>query len=47
MELFAKILNSFQPLTIFVKNTIFDVRQGSKYAFEFIRHEQIYYLLQI
>ena len=29
---FAKIVNSFQPLTIFVKSSILDVRLGFEYA---------------
>ena len=33
MKLFSKIVNGFQPLTIFVKTSIADVSQGSKYAF--------------
>ena len=32
MELFAKIMNSFQPLTILEKRSILDVWQGSEYA---------------
>ena len=32
MELLAKIVNGFQPLTIFAKSSILDVRQGSKYT---------------
>ena len=32
IELFAKIVDGFQPLTFFVKSSIFDVWQGSKYA---------------
>ena len=31
-ERFAIIVNGFQPLTIFVKRTTLDVRQGSEYA---------------
>ena len=36
MEFFAKIVNSFQPLTISEKRTTTDVRQGSKYTSEMI-----------
>ena len=32
MEIFAKIVNGFQPLTIFAKSCILDVLQGSEYA---------------
>ena len=32
MERFAKIVNAFQPLTIFEKWSILDVWQGSEYA---------------
>ena len=32
MEIFAKIVNGFQPLTIFAKSSILDVLQGSEYA---------------
>ena len=32
MDLFVEIVNSFQPLTILVKNAIFDVFQGSEYV---------------
>ena len=35
MELFAKIVNGFQPLTIFAKCSILDVRLGSGCAFVF------------
>ena len=34
MELFAKIVNSFQRLTIFAKSAIFDIRLRSEYASE-------------
>ena len=34
MQLLAKIINSFQPLTIFATVTILDVWQGSEYACE-------------
>lgn len=32
MEVLAKIVKNFQPLTTFIKNFILDVRSGSKYA---------------
>ena len=32
MELFTKISNGFQPLTIFAKSLILDIWQGSEYA---------------
>ena len=32
MERFAKIINGFQPLTIFAKQSILDVWQDSEYA---------------
>ena len=32
MEIFAKIVNGLQPLTIFVKNSILDVWPGYEYA---------------
>ena len=32
MDLFAKIVNVFQPLTIFAESFILDVRLGSAYA---------------
>ena len=32
MERFAKIVNSFQPLTIFAKRYMSDVGQGPEYA---------------
>ena len=32
MELFAKIVNGFQLLAIFAKNSILDVWQASEYA---------------
>ena len=32
MELFVKIINSFQPLTIPAKNSIFDIWLDSEYA---------------
>ena len=32
IELFAKIVNGFQPLIIFTKSSILDVWQGSEYA---------------
>ena len=32
MELFAKIVNGFQPLTIFARSSILDVRLGFEYA---------------
>ena len=32
MERFAKIINSFQPLTTFAKRSILDVWQGSEFA---------------
>ena len=35
MEIFAKILNGFQLLTIFEKTSILDVRLGPEYAFGF------------
>ena len=31
-ELFAKIVNGFQQLTIFAKSSILDVRLGSEYT---------------
>ena len=34
MELFAKIVNGNQPLTIFAKSSTLDVFQGSEYIFE-------------
>ena len=34
MEHFAKIVNGFQPLTIFAKSFILDVRLGSKFTSE-------------
>ena len=47
MELFAKIFNSFQPLTIFAKSSILEFRMSSEYASD-LRHEfhdpQIYIL---
>ena len=33
MELFVKIVNGWQPLTIFAKSSILDVCQGSEYAY--------------
>ena len=30
-----KIVNDFQTLPIFAKSSIFDIRQGSEYAFSF------------
>ena len=33
MELFVKIVNGWQPLTIFAKSFILDVCQGSEYAY--------------
>ena len=36
MELFAKIVNSWIPLTAFAKNFILVVRLGSEYSFEFL-----------
>ena len=36
MKLFAKIANDWEPLTIFVKSSILDVRLGSEYASEFL-----------
>ena len=35
MELFAKIVNGFHPLTIFAKNTILDIGQRSEDTSEF------------
>ena len=35
MELFAKILEGFQPLTVFEKNSVLDVWLGSEYASEY------------
>ena len=32
MECFAKIVNTFQALTIFAKGSILDIWQGSEYA---------------
>ena len=32
LELFAKIVNGFKPLTVFSKSSILDVSSGSKYA---------------
>ena len=32
MELFAKIVNTWKPLTIFAKNSILDIWQGSEYV---------------
>ena len=32
MELFAKITNVFQPLSIFLKSSILDIWLGSEYA---------------
>ena len=32
MKRFAKIINSFKPLTIFTKHSILDIWQGSEYA---------------
>ena len=37
MELFAKLINDFQSLTIFTKISMLDVRLGSEYA-TVIRH---------
>ena len=37
MELFGKIVDSFQPSTIFVKNSILDIWLGSKCASEKLR----------
>ena len=34
MELFAKVVNDFQPLTIFAKSYILDVWLDSEYASE-------------
>ena len=31
-----KIVNGFKPLNIFAKNSVFNVRQGSEYAFDAI-----------
>ena len=33
MELFAKIINDFQLLTIFAKSSILDIRLGFEYIF--------------
>ena len=38
MELFEKLVNGFQLLTIFIKSSILDVWQGSEYASE-LEHE--------
>ena len=35
MEVFAKIVNRLQPLTIFGESSILDFWQGSKYPFAF------------
>ena len=35
MEIFAKIVNGFQPLTFFAKSSIVEVWQGSEYASAF------------
>ena len=35
LELFAKIFNSFSPLTIFAKSFIADVRLGSEYTSDY------------
>ena len=32
MEFFVKIVNNFHPLTVFTKNSILDIWQGSKYT---------------
>ena len=32
MEIFAKIVNDFQPLIVFAKSSILDVWQASEYA---------------
>ena len=34
LEFFAKIVNDFQPLTIFTKSSISDIRLGSEYVSE-------------
>ena len=33
MEHFAKIVNGFQPLTIYAKSSILDLWEGSTYVF--------------
>ena len=35
MEIFVKIENDFQLLTIFTKNSILDISESSKYASEY------------
>ena len=32
MELLAKVVNGFQPLTVFARNSVLDVWEGSEYA---------------
>ena len=34
MDRFAKIVNSYKPLTIFAKRSILDIWQGSEYIYE-------------
>ena len=36
MKFSEKIVNSFKPLTIFIKSSILDVWRGSKYASGFV-----------
>ena len=40
MAYFAKIVNSFQPLTIFTKHSILDVSQGSEYSSDYLHFFQ-------
>ena len=37
MELFAKIVKNEKPFTIFVKNPILDIWQGSEFASEWLK----------
>ena len=48
MECFAKIINGFQPLTIFARRSILDVRQGSMYfSVKHLVMQQLDYLHKI
>ena len=41
-ELSAKIVNNFQPLTVFAKSSILHVRTGSEYASEISEKTTVY-----
>ena len=38
MERILKIVNVFQPLTIFMKRSTLDVWQGSEYIYAVVKH---------